>query len=239
MILLSLVVIMQSLESGRSTTSIPWREVDPVYRGEFRSRFPWQEITPDFTGRTSKKIKVIYGDEEDPLDTSIESMAVGDRLTVLTLLARTQKRDEAHALVDSHLWIFQMNEYIKHLIGNMYLELGALEQFLQFAYAREFPGQDLHRSAVAFVEYMISYSEKTLGHSFEFFSARMVMDWLEVFQQRGCFRVEISRANRQIWKSTNLLPPKSMMNLEFGVWKHILKNRLNRLLLTGYENIDL
>ena len=222
------LILCHFLES-RSAIPLPWREIDRFERYEARRRFQWVQLAPDSIGKASKKFLVPYGDAEDVVDTIIESIPVPNRIVGLTKLGGVLTREDAFLMLDSIGLDKSIKEYVGNLIGNMFLELGLIDKFIKFAYARELA---IPRNAVSFVKYMREYSEQHFGHSMKFFSPRMLIDWLTIFKQGGLFRIEIPGHRYDSDTSAKHLPPKTLMNLEIGVWKQLLINRLNRLSLT-------
>ena len=230
-----------------SSVTLPFRQIDPIDRAPLRERFPLHFVLPKNTGTKSKNFTLPYGYPEDSVDALIDFLPVEDRIAALSFLGRSARYDEAHS-IKSHNYGFadSTNDYILYLVGNSYVEFDLLKMFLKFAYSKRdnTPLNQLF-NAVSLVEYFREYSGRNFGHSLEFFSARMLIDWFELFKtardgslrSRRLLKLMIGGTYHE--KAAEDIPPNALINLELSSWKEVLKNRLNRLLLTGYENIDL
>ena len=181
-----------------------------------------------------------YGGTEDLLDTVIDSLPPFDRIEVLRPFSRLVGRASAHAYAERIGPHPSIRKYTQNIVGNMYLEIELFEIFFRFAYKKNLEHESDIKSAIELINYLRQYSSGHFDHSLEFFSARNLLDWFDVFRTEASFRLDLDVPNSRAWKNDGTKPPPgTLLSFETGTWTRLLSNRCNRLILTGYENIDL
>ena len=190
-----------------------------------------------------KKIVLPFGkDHSDATDSFMDTIPVSVRQTVLNSLIENdfslrqfQTRKELHSILarmkpDGSL----AKTYLHYLLGSMYLESGVVGPFTRIGF-KEY--NVVFQNCGEFVEYMRNYFKTTYNFPLDHVTPRILHDWFLSFGRVGFFGLTIDREYAD--KTFSDIPPTSVVFLEFEPWRIILKNRLHRLSISGYENIDL
>ena len=219
--------------------SFPVRKFGDDTRFARRDRFPWFSITPAKVTVRSKKYTIPYGASEDLLDSLIDALPPFQRTEAMNALLSANSRTDAHSFENVMEHHSSIREYAQNIIGNMYIEIELLFIIVRIGFRMFQNGEEKLTSAIAVIKYLRRYSTRRLNHSFNFYSARNLVDLFEIFASKDRFRWEMDVKNLGAWKKEKKCAPGTLLSLEMSPWKQIIQNRLNRLILTGYENIDL
>ena len=228
--------------------AIPYRQLTLDDLGYSRHRFAFSSITPKGFRRSNPKTDLPYGDHEDLIDTKIDNIPVHYRTEILNEVINGTGRDTIRRLHSKLLKLLpnkgsRRDEYLKtyfrFLVGSTYLEIELLRIFLRYMYVVK----DCHDStdsfsALSMVDEMRAYGESKWNTSMDFLSPRMMIDWSRQLKIPGLFRVDIAKSELTSFQANSPITPRTLLSLHTLTWKSIFRDRLHRLTLTGYENID-
>lgn len=228
------------LTQGLNTT-IPYRQLSFDDLFDSRHRFAWRSIAPDDSHKSSPKTDLSYGGDEDAIDAKIDNVPVEYRVEVISQLLATRDRVAMHRINREGIRLANRDAsrdeiilpYTRFMIGSTYLEIEFLRIFIRSIYTRE------PSSALMIVERMRELAGSKWNATMEFLSPRMIIDWSKCSKIPGQFRVGIPLKEPRTIERTRRVTPRTLLNLEPVAWKPIFRDRLHRLKLSGYENIDL
>ena len=209
----------------------------PVYRSvlseewSFRERIPRAAFSAIKPGRTRPKFRPLHGSYEDPIDVYFESIEPFLRIDVLRKLSSYPTYWTLHtATPDSHV-PEQLSDYMKFLVGNAYMEVGILRYLLGIVFSSE-------TDQISAVQIANKIQSEMFVHPLNFVTPRIILDWIDLICDAGRFRIQINHEHLRL-DNPNDIPSDTLLNLELRAWQDMLSSRLNKLTLTGYENIDL
>ena len=218
---------------------IPYREIPREIHMAQRSRIAVNYFTPKNINKRMRRDPVNIGENfRDPVDELVESIPPFDRINALHLLSIFARTPGMHKSASSESNHPQIRSYMSFLIGNSYMESVLLEKLA----ARIHDPSAIPATASDICETFREQFASKLGRSLHFITPRILKDWLDVMGAPRSFRIRIA---------DELIPPettngrtlkisdKALVDLELSTFKNIIGRRLNKLILTGYENIDL
>ncbi len=234
-----------SLVIGVSTSTIPpplpfYRTVPFKAHSGSRRRVGYTSLISSGYGRKSKKYSIEYFDEDgrlDELDEFWESIPPFDRADALARLeCRYTMSDMFHTAGRSDSDT-ETGQYMRFFVGNAFMETNVLRMILN----RIFSGaSDTLITATDLSRLLRNTISEELGYSLNFITPRIIKDWSDLIIDSRKLRIRI---DSDLVPTSHDIPLNvsgtTLWSLELGSFKELLNRRYNRLLLSGYENIDL
>ena len=226
--------------------TLPYRQLGTESIEYRRKRFPWSSLSPTGTRiRKSFKQKYLHADWPiDPVDAAIESLPFELRVIALLNLLTAGRRSDLAGLIkagipyakrfDEAVDIAYRN-YMNHIIGNSHLEVSLMKRFL----AHMYDGKQVHESAQVVANELRDYAKSRWNVSVDFITPSMLLDWSHGMQIASGFRIECAEEQSNRFQQGLEISSQELLNLEIATFKEMIKFRRQKLVLTGYEYIDL
>ena len=186
---------------------------------------------------------------DDPIDAFMDTIPVETRIQVLEpILGRLSGESSGQIRPLLQCFYSGMSDnsvgkiYLNYLINGMYMESKIVSEFLKFGYGHQTRNEyERIHTCDDFAKSMRQMLKDEFSYSVKGVTPRIVHDWFSLFQKQGELRVKIASqwAREKSPAHGGKLPPTELVNLEPFRWKITLQSRLHKLIVTGYENIDL
>jgi len=210
---------------------------------QFRHRISITNFIGESVPKRAPKFLLPTGSFDDPTDAFVDTIAVEIRKVVLSMFLENYApvniltRKSTHKdLTDADPELIS-GTYYHYLLGAMYMESGVMGLFLRTGYQKQNIEEPPFDTCAEFVTYMRQYFLDKYQYSLDHVTPGIIRDWFLSFAELGSFRVTIDSNYSK--KTADEIPAREVVNMEPQPWKKVLEARFNRLLLTGYENIDL
>ena len=240
LIAIALFGVINAISPSPSDAPLPSFRTVPheIVSGSSR-RIAFSELVPFYHGKTTRKSPVQYGrkGELDALDESMETIPPFNRIEILRhlLSQKSMRRMQlAPARFSENSSIIQ---YMKFLVGNAYMEA----EVLKIIFSRIFIGPKKSlKSAKDLSRYFRTNISEQVGYSLNFLSPRVIKDWCDLICEPSIFRIGItSKLKPHVQGDSPHMENNKLVVLELASFREILGLRHNKLILSGYENIDL
>lgn len=223
---------MSAVNLPTADAALPYRSLAAADLETQTHRFSWGSVTQNDHCLYNPRNHLVYGGNEDPIDTEIDRIPVNHRLEVLTQLSNCFSRVALRQFYRQGIQVPDPDEkllkYTRFMIGSGFLEFELFEIFL-----RNTP------TASDIVKQMRAFAASKWNVSMNYISPRMIMDWSWLYRMSQQFRIEIPRSESASVQKNSSVSPRTLINLATFSLKLIIGNRIHRLKATGYENIDL
>ena len=202
-----------------------------------RIGFPLNRIAPCFISKNTFRSRPPIGlDKEWPMDAYIDSLPVPMRMEALGKMINARKKYSVY----QYLATLRMQKdyirlhYMEYHVSMMFLEAEALRILFRLVYKKLLPQEMRIVSVSDFIKYVKKFMMMQYSYEMKFITPRMILDWISLMMQSCSLKIEV---DSELF--TDAPTPTSFVTLEFRSWHLALEARLNKLRLTGYENIDL
>ena len=226
-----------------ATTSqiLPTRELTNDDFQSVRERIHWNSLLPDGVGHRTVKKLVRVDWPADPIDSAIDNLPVELRIVALEKLTQVTRRKNTGRILEhrppeiaaADFEIYK--NYIAHNLGNTIIEVGVLKEFLEHIFSKS---DTRFIRATALVAHLRKYGKHELNKYLDFITPLTLIDWSRSIREPREFRAEMERTNSYTFIKNPHGSLRSLIYLERATWTNLFRNRLNRLVVTGYEYID-
>ena len=214
----------------------PVRHMHTELMRKNRLRVPLKNFTPQDLSKSSRKyLPPLGGSGEWGSDADLDNLAVEMRIHALENVTAQYQKFQLHKLLSEAFVspVDSLHNYMEYHLGTMFLEVGVLEILFRFIYGKLTVDERGILTVHDFIEYSKNFMKSRYNYEIDYLTPRMVMDWIYLMLEPSSLRVEYDL------RSIKNPSPTSLVKLEMASWHTALSARLNRLRLTGYENIDL
>ena len=237
---------------GAQNPALPFR---PISRDQLsfakRKRFPLASVLAFTMSKRSLKNTLKADWPMHPIDAEIDNLPVAIRHEALLAITNSANRVQLIRIFADGLLTAPGDQlansifrnYLDHIVGNSFLEYELVSIFLKYVYSRTHrtykTGAYKILSAVPLVDEIREFAQREWGKTMNFLSPQMMIDWGDILNTAGQFTIEIPLADFLEHQAGKKIDPRSLVTLSIGSFKDLCNNKLHRLRLTGYENIDL
>ena len=212
------------------------------------TRFHWSTLLPGGI-HTSRTLKHVLRTDwpADPVDDLIEKIPVSFRIEVLNQLTNAINRSKMAWYIgemDFRQPDSELKNYLHHMVSNTFMEFELLQIFFEYVFSRPPKSATMDEvyegiSALPLTQILRAFALKNWNSNVDFLSPRMLADWSEFLHTSGEFRTQMSIEQMRNFQTNSKINPRTLVYLEPATWRKLFQKRLNRLKLTGYEDIEL